>query len=107
MQTRLSKLQKYILVYIGVWTKKRNISYLRKKETYDGIKDQLGKHSDSFNVVLSNSIKALYKRGLISIRGKSVGLTTTGRNTAKEILQQVKEKYENVNWETLKMMYEI
>lgn len=105
MQTRLSKLQKVILVYVGVKTKQSNKS-INRRDVTKALHEILGiQNKESFSVVLTFSINALVKRKLVSKRGKYVNLTDEGREVARAIINDIKSIYGDINWEKVRSFY--
>ena len=106
MQERLSNLQKVTLLYIGILTKHQK--YLKRSDVTRGIRELIEIHPDrydSFSVTFSFSIKSLVTRGLVEKKGRIVTLTNEGRENAREIRQQVVDRYHKINWELIRRYY--
>lgn len=106
MQSKLSKLQKIILVYVGVTVKQKERVSINRREVTAGLVKLLNvKNKESFRVILSVSIKSLLKRNMLSRKGKFIGLTAEGKENTKEIINKLKEKYGKANWDILRLYY--
>ena len=104
--TKLSKFQKIILMYIGMETKRWDRKYIKRTAVSIGLKDKLEIiGSNSFRVVLTNAINALYRRKLVTRMRSTVGLTELGRTVARETIAEIKKKYGTINWELIVRWY--
>ena len=104
--TKLSKFQKIILVYIGMETKRCDRKYIKRTAVSIGLKNSLGiAGSDSFRVVLTNAINALYRRKLVTRMRSTIGITELGRTVAGETIEKIKEKYGTISWQLIEKWY--
>jgi len=102
MQTKLGKMEKLILVYVGVKTKKLGKRYIPRMELTDALAKILNKEKDTrFCVDVAQSVKPLKKRGLLAQMRRSIGLTKEGRENAREIIDFIKKEYKEVNWDVV------
>ena len=106
MQAKMSKLQKVILVYVGVTTKSSSKKYMRRKDVTAGLADLLNRDVDNnFSALISQSIYGLKERGSISKRGSTIGLTKIGKDNAKEIIEYITNTYGKITWDVIKSFY--
>ena len=106
MQSKLGKMQKLILIYVGVKTKDIGEKYMKRRTLTDGLCDVLLEDkTNKFLVSISQAVTPLVKRGLLSRRGVKIGLTKEGKNTAREILDIIGNDYGDVNWDTIVKYY--
>jgi hypothetical protein len=106
MQTKLGKMEKLILVYIGVNTKYLGKRYMPRSDLTTGLSDVLEKKKDSrFCVDVAQSVKPLKERGLVTQMRRSIGLTNLGKEHAREIINIVKKDYGKVDWESFADYY--
>jgi len=111
MQRKLSKLQKVCLVCIGVLSNNENKTYVKRRKISKKLIDIISISDDEyekkkFSVTLTNSIKSLVKRELITKRGTYVGLTKDGKKQAREIISEIKSIYNIINWKVIGEYYE-
>ena len=102
----MEKLQKIIVLCTGIMAKKEETKYVSKRAVTKQIKNLMSRHTQSFSVMISTSYKSLFKKELISLRGNVVALNITGLSLAKEIRQQIIDKYGDIDWETIRRFYE-
>ena len=62
-------------------------------------------NKESFSVSLTVSLNSLHERNLIRRKGKYLNLTEEGRNNAKEIIDEIKEEYGEINWNIINSFY--
>lgn len=106
MQSKLSKLQRVIVVYVGVTAKSQNKKYVKRKDVTTGMAYILNRDiENNFSALISQSIHGLKQRKLISKRGTMIGLTKEGRNTAREIIEMIKKIYGDIDWDIIKQYY--
>lgn len=107
MQSKLSKFQRIILVYIGVTAKSQNKKYIKRKDVTIGIAYILNRNIDNnFSALLSQSIAGLKQRKLVSKRGTMIGLTKEGRETARTIIDRINQRYNDINWDIVNRYYQ-
>ena len=102
----MEKLQKIVVLCVGVMAKKEETKYVNKRDVTKQIKKLANRHTQSFSVMISTSYKSLFKLELISLRGNVVALNKTGLALAKEIRQQVVDKYGSIDWSIIGRFYE-
>lgn len=108
MESKMSKLQKIILIYIGVTTKSYNKKYMRRKELTVGLADLLSRDVDNnFSALVSQSIYGLKNRKLVSKRGGTIGLTTYGRDITREIIDNITDTHGGISWDIIKDFYSL
>jgi len=106
VQSKLSKLQRVIVVYVGVTAKSQNKKYVKRKDVTTGMAYILNRDiENNFSALISQSIHGLKQRKLISKRGTMIGLTKEGRNTAREIIEMIKKIYGDIDWDIIKQYY--
>ena len=99
-------MQKLILVYIGVKTKSLGTSYMKRSDLTKGLLDILHeKKGNRFFVAVSQAVTPLVERGLVSKKGTYVALRKKGKDTAREVIDIIKNDYGEINWETVYQYY--
>lgn len=106
---KLSKLQKMILIYVGVVSTKDNKDYIERKMLteelyqilYGGYLAQRTTNK-SFPSVISSSLNGLIKRELIIKKRRRIVITEKGKEIARSMLNDIKQQYEKANWSTVK-----
>jgi len=109
-QAKLSKLQKIILVYIGVNIKQSNSQRINRVEITEEIYrilygKRLAERTDHkhFPSVVANSVRELSRRNLIIKKNKAtVSINENGKDIARNIISETKRVYGNVTWDTIK-----
>jgi len=103
----MSRLQKVVLVYIGVKSKNENKPYINRIAFTKGLREVLNvANKKSFSVTISSTVKSLVKRNLVSRRAKTVGLTKEGREEAKNAIDEIKNEQGGIDWERIKGYYD-
>lgn len=107
MHTKLSKLQKLILIYIGVTTKQNEKKFMNRRDVTKGIEKLLMNKilTNSFSSSLSRSITSLTERRLLSKRGNTIGLTSEGREIARKIIDDLEKTYGEIDWNVIMFEY--
>jgi len=108
MQNKLSKLQKVSLLYIGVEANRTQSNYIKRRALTDGLVGILAiENSDKkkFFVSLTNSVRSLMNRGLLSKRATFIGLTKEGKENAREVREEIISLYGNINWDVVSEYY--
>ena len=106
MQSKLGKMQKLVLIYVGVKTKSIGKRYMKRRDLTIGLADiLLEKRENKFYVAVSQAVTPLTKRGLLSKRGNRIGLTIEGLDTAKHVLDIIERDYGEINWDTIVKYY--
>lgn len=103
VQPKLGKMQKLILIYIGVKTKAIGKRYMRRSDLTNGLVDILHEEKgNNFFVAVAQSLAYLFRRRLVVKKGRAyIGLNKYGRETAREVLDIIKHDYGNVNWDSI------
>jgi antitoxin component of MazEF toxin-antitoxin module len=102
LQQRLDKVQKLVLVYIGVKTKSDNSKYLNEKELNKFIKKLLKiDDKEKLSAVVTSAINTLLDRKLVERKGFYISLSEDGLENAREIVNAVRTKYNDINWENI------
>lgn len=97
----LGKMQKLILVYIGVKTEKGK--YINRILFTDDLSDILNREKDhQFCVAVDQALKSLIKHDLIQRRGRFIRLRRDGREIARGVVDCIKSEYGDINWEIVK-----
>jgi len=105
-----SKLQKVIILYIGVITKSQNKKYMKMIDVSRGLKkhlklNELYKDQNSFNITLFNSITSLKERKVVVRLRRCIGLTDKGREIARQVREEIIKKYGTIDWEKVRLYY--
>jgi len=105
METNLGKMQKLVLVYIGVNTKEQ--SYIKRRALTDGISKLLDyKKRKKLSVTISQSLRLLLKRELVTKKGSYIGLTTGGKDVTRNIIEHIKSEYNGeIDWNVIAKYY--
>ena len=101
----MRKLQRTIVLCIGLMAKKEETKYIRKRDVTEKIKKLLDRETQSFSVIISNCYKSLFKKDMISLRGNYIALNKSGLKVAKETRQQIVDKYGGIDWNIIKSYY--
>ncbi len=106
IQSKTSKLQKIILIYVGVVPQSNNKKYMKRKDVTIGLADLFDRYIDNnFSAIVSQSFRGLKNKNLISKRGCCVGLTTSGRKLMEKIIDNIIEMYGEITWDVIKDFY--
>lgn len=105
METRLGKVQKLILVYIGVNTKEQ--PYIKRRILTDDICKLLDcKKRKKISLATSQSIGLLLKRCLVTKKGSYIGLTDKGKDVTRNVIEHIKSEYDGeINWDIIVKYY--
>ena len=102
----MERLQKIIVLCIGIMAKKKETKYINKRVVTAQIKELARRNTQSFSVMISTSYKSLFKKELISLRGNYVALNKSGLALAKQIRQEIVDKYDGIDWDIIRRFYE-
>lgn len=104
-EIRLGKTQKLVLVYIGVNTKEQ--LYIKRRVLTDGISKLLDyKKTKNLSRKISQSVRLLLKRGLVTKKGSYVGLTADGKDVARNVINHIKSEYDGkIDWKIIVEYY--
>ena len=101
MSGEFSKIQKIILLYIGITSKVEKKESLSKKEIKDGLDKEVGKKLDA------KSLNLLVDKKLVINDNDSFYLTDDGKDISREILQDIKDKYGgDADWDIVKKYFD-
>lgn len=105
METRLGKMQKLVLVCIGVNTKEQ--SHIRRRVLTDSISKYLDcEKNKKLYGTISQSVGLLSRRGLITKRGSYIGLTDGGKDVARNVIEHIKSEYDGkIDWKIISKYY--
>jgi len=101
MQT---KIQKVIIVSIGVMTKSQ--PFMKRLQLTNVFKENLEIGTKSISVILSQNLTILHRQRLIVRRRGDIQLTEQGKQKAREIIEEIKQGYGKADWKTLKLVLE-
>ena len=100
MLNKTSKLQKVIIVTIGVLTKSQ--PFMKRLQLTKVFKENLERNDKNISVILTSSLNSLHKQRLIIRRRGDIQLTESGKQLAREVIDEIKKDYGKVDWVVLK-----
>jgi len=100
MSNDLSKSQRIILLYIGITSKIEKKESLSKKEIEDGLSKELDENLDT------KSLNSLVRKNMLEEHDDSFNLSDDGKDIARELLQDVKDKYGDADWDIIKKYFD-
>ena len=79
---------------------------MKRSDVTIGLAEMLERDRDNnFSALISQSIRELKNRKLISKRGTTIGLTKEGRETTRIIIDKIKEVYNDIDWDIINCYY--
>lgn len=99
---KLSQLQKFLVIFIGVKTQCNG--YINRRVLTSSLYEELNCKStkENFSSTLTASIKSLQDKGLVSMRGNKTRLTHSGIGEANLLINDIKKRYNTLTWRVVK-----
>lgn len=102
---QLGKMQKLVLIVIGVTAKNTGKQYVKRSDITITIGNILHEDTTSLTTKISKSIKTIHEKSLVAKRGKYLRLTLSGTDITRNIIEDIRLKYGSVDWNIINDNY--